>query len=110
MPCVVVANTGDCRLLTDDGLGSHEFRQVTTDHRPVNDNEHERLKECVRQGGALLGREMGVGTLRVYPGMVHLERLHACSGCRFPFLYSRCLPVVSRLLQEDLPFRDRLVI
>ncbi len=67
----MVANAGDCRLLTDDGLGSHEFRQVTIDHRPTNDDEHTRLKECVRQGDAFLGREMGVGTLRVYPGTIH---------------------------------------
>ena len=76
----MVANTGDCRLLTDDGLGSHEFRQVTTDHRPTNDDENDRLKECVRQGGALLGREMGVGTLRVYPGTysASITRTPAC--------------------------------
>jgi len=75
MPYAVVANTGDCRLLTDNGTGSHTYHQVTTDHRPGDPNEHSRLVKCVRQGNAILGREVAVGgTLRVYPGGLAVSR------------------------------------
>lgn len=74
MPHAVVANTGDCRLLTDDGLGSHEYRQVTTDHRPEDPGEHDRLVKRVQQGHAVLGREVRAGTLRVYPGGLAVSR------------------------------------
>lgn len=47
---------------------------MTTDHRPLDDDEHDRLKACVREGNALLGRELGVGTLRVYPGGLAVSR------------------------------------
>ena len=84
MPYAVVANTGDCRLLTDYGTGSHEYHQVTTDHRPDDPGERSRLVKCVRQGNAILGREVAkTGVLRVYPGGLAVSRSLGdleCSG------------------------------
>ena len=74
MPCAVVANIGDCRLLSDDGKGNHVYRQVTNDHRPQNRSEHNRLVLCVREGTATLGKEKDTGALRVFPGGLAVSR------------------------------------
>lgn len=75
MTHAVVANAGDCRLVTDDGSGTHTYRQVTRDHRPEDPDEHKRLQNCAKQGKAILGRDVrGVGTLRIYPGGLAVSR------------------------------------
>jgi serine/threonine protein phosphatase PrpC len=46
MPYALVANCGDSRLITDDGTGGSNYRQVTTDHRPADPDESERLRKA----------------------------------------------------------------
>ena len=65
---MVVANTGDSRLITDDGRGNSKFRQVTTEHRPSNPTEKRRLTECVARGECTLHRSSEGADIRVFPG------------------------------------------
>lgn len=70
----MVANTGDSRLITDDATGSHEFRQITTEHRPCDPAEKRRLTECVARGEAYLHRSSEFRDMRVFPGGLAVSR------------------------------------
>ena len=74
IPSIIVANTGDSRLMTDDASGAHEFRQVTTDHRPDNPTEKRRLTECVARGEATLHRSSDNSDVRINPGGLAVSR------------------------------------
>jgi len=73
--CAIVACTGDSRCITNDGKDGASFRNVTTDHRPSNPEEHRRLKKYVAQGVAMLERDdTPFGALRLYPGGLAVTR------------------------------------
>lgn len=74
IPTVVVANTGDSRLVTDDASGTSNFRQVTTDHRPDEPKEKKRLTDCVARGEATLHRSTENHDVRVHPGGLAVSR------------------------------------
>jgi len=74
MVYAVVANTGDCRLLTDEGIGTKKFKQITNNHRPSDPLEAMRIKEWVKRGEASLGKEDEESPLRVYPGGLSVSR------------------------------------
>jgi serine/threonine protein phosphatase PrpC len=74
LPTVVVANTGDSRLITDDASSSQEFRQVTTDHRPSNPAEKKRLTEAVARGETTLRRSSEDRDVRIFPGGLAVSR------------------------------------
>ncbi|CAB9522403.1 Protein phosphatase 2C 3 [Seminavis robusta] len=73
-PTVVVANTGDSRLITDDASGTHRYRQVTTDHRPSNPAEKKRLTEAVARGETTLHRSAEHRDARIFPGGLAVSR------------------------------------
>ena len=70
----MVANTGDSRLITDDGSGGQEFRQVTTDHRPNNPAEKRRLTQAVARGETTLHRSSEYRDVRIFPGGLAVSR------------------------------------
>ena len=74
IPCVVVANTGDSRLVTDDASGTEAFRQVTTDHRPDDPSEKKRLTASVARGDATLNRSTENHDTRIHPGGLAVSR------------------------------------
>ena len=71
----VVANTGDSRLLADDG--SSCFRQVTRDHRPQDALERQRLDACADaqvQLDTTSTTGQAQAALRLYPGGLAVSR------------------------------------
>lgn len=74
IPSVVVANTGDSRLLTDDASGTEAFRQVTIDHRPDDPSEKKRLTASVARGDATLHRSTENHDTRINPGGLAVSR------------------------------------
>lgn len=74
MPDVVVANTGDSRLLTDDATGTSNFRQLTTDHRPNDPAERRRLAACVARGEAFIHNSFECRDIRIFPGGLAVSR------------------------------------
>ena len=74
LPEVIVANTGDSRLITDDGTGKGKYRQVTTDHRPSDPIEKRRLTECVARGEAFMDRTSECRDVRIFPGGLAVSR------------------------------------
>jgi len=61
-------------LLTDDGSGSHAFRQVTTDHRPDEPSEKRRLSPFLARGDITLHCSSGGRDVRVNPGGLAVSR------------------------------------
>jgi serine/threonine protein phosphatase PrpC len=80
-PRVVVANTGDSRLITDDARGVGPYRQITTDHRPGNPAEKKRLTECVARGETTLSRSSDSSDVRVFPGGLSVSRTIGDGNC-----------------------------
>mmetsp|Transcript_27802 Transcript_27802/g.50512 ORF Transcript_27802/g.50512 Transcript_27802/m.50512 type:complete len:401 (-) Transcript_27802:96-1298(-) len=74
LPYAVVANTGDCRLLSDDGTGTSSFRQVNSIHRPSESAELKRLKHQVRRGNASIQKDPENSILRIHPGGLSVSR------------------------------------
>jgi len=68
----IVANCGDSRLLTDDGSGTDDFRQITQDHRPQIPSERDRLQEYANQGEAYLSGQND--KTRIFPGGLAVSR------------------------------------
>lgn len=74
IPSVVVANTGDSRLVTDYASGTDAFRQVTMDHRPDDPAEKRRLTACVARSDCTLHRSTENHDTRVHPGGLAVSR------------------------------------
>lgn len=71
-PFALVANCGDSRLVTDDGIATspNTFRAVTRDHRPHDPIERVRLRDCHATVGAASNNKV----LRVFPGGLATSR------------------------------------
>jgi len=87
---VIVANTGDSRLITDEASGSAKFRQITTDHRPCDPSEKRRLTACVARGETTMHRSSEHKDVRIFPGGLAVSRTigdGTCHAERTPLLF-----------------------
>lgn len=106
-PFAIVANCGDSRIVTDDGLGD-TFRQLTKDHRlAVNDVENEefvRVQACEKRGEAVI-----VGH-RIYPGGLAVTRSigdAAYSSAVIPTPDVLVIDLLPEISEEGVPRKER---